>query len=100
MSSTSPCKFIVVGEDTAENFRLSQSIRELYGTDAVDRVIDLENLDAVVERNSLAPTVICLDLFGFQLSAVTFAIGSIRDRYPKAVFNLYLDHSERHFSPG
>ena len=53
---------------------------------------DFENLDAVVERNSLAPTVICLDLFGFQLSAVTFAIGSIRDRYPKAVFNLYLDH--------
>jgi hypothetical protein len=93
MTSMSPCKFIVVGEDTEENFRLSHSLRSLYGVGTVDRVIELANLDAVVERNSSEPTVICLDLFGFPLYAVTSAIGSIRERYPKAVFNLYLDHS-------
>jgi len=88
------CKFIIVGDETVDNFRLSQTIRRIHGSSAVDRVIELRNLQEVVDRNQESPTVICLDLFGFSLNAVTDSIGYIRDHYPKAVFNLYVDDEE------
>jgi hypothetical protein len=57
-------------------------------------VIELEFLDDVVSRNSRFPTVICFDLFGFPVGIGTASIAQIRNRHPKAVFNLYVDYHD------
>ena len=88
---TKGCKYAVVGVEDMSNFRLAQILRQLHGKDNVGRFLELSHLEPFLAENRQNPVVICLDLFGFDLTEATDTIGRVRDTYPKAVFNLYLD---------
>src|SRR5271155_1050801 len=90
------CKYVLVGDENLDNLRLSQVLRKVYGKENVARFLALEYLEPFLISHKGTPVVICLDLFSFEVKEVTAVVGHIRDTYPKAVFNLYLDQDEYH----
>lgn len=89
-----PCKYAMVGDETAENLRLSQILKQAYGKANVARLLEVRQLEPFLRDNQSCPIVICLDLFSFDLTEAMAEVGRIRAAYPKVVFNLYLDPNE------
>ena len=94
MNTVEPCKYVLVGDESAANLRLSQILKQAYGKENVARFLELQYLEPFLVNNHGSPIVVCLDLFGFDLKEATGTVGHIRDAYPKVVFNLYLDQDE------
>jgi hypothetical protein len=93
-SGLDPCRFILVGEETVDNFRLSQLLRQIYGKEHVARFLELKHLEPHLADHHDHPTIVCLDLFSFDLTEAIEVVGRVRDSFPKVVFNLYLDQDE------
>jgi len=89
-----PCKYIIAGEESSDNLRLSQILKQAYGKDNVVRFLDLQSVEPFLINNQVNPVIVCLDLFSFGFREITDFIGYIRNNYPKVVFNLYVDHNE------
>lgn len=89
------CKYAVLGVENIANLRLSNTLRRVYGPQNVGRFLELQHLEPYLVTNEGAPIVVCLDLFGFDLSQATKLVGYVRDRaFPKVVFNLFVDQKE------
>lgn len=88
------CKFVLVGDETADNLRLSQILRQVYGRENVARLLELRLLETHLAARSGSPVVVCLDLFSFEPVEATETVGRIREAFPKVVFNLYVDQDE------
>lgn len=93
-STTQALKVAVVGEESADNLRLTDILRKLYGRENTFRFLELSQLTGFVRGHSDYPIVVCFDLFSFDLTDATNVIGHIRDSYPAVVFNLYVDREE------
>ena len=93
-STTSTLKVAVVGEESADNLRLADILRRLYGRENTFRFLELPHLTDFVGKYSEHPMVVCFDLFSLDLGDATSAIGNIRAAYPAVVFNLYVDAEE------
>jgi len=88
------CRFVLVGDETADNFRLSQILKQVFGRENVTRLLELKPLESFLTAHPNDPIVICLDLLGFDSEEATETIGRVREDFPKAVFHLYLDQDE------
>lgn len=88
------CQYVVVGIDDDENYVLSKTLRQLHGKQNVHRYLELEHAEPFVATHAENPTVVCLDLFGFDLSKALAFIGRVRQLYPRVVFCLYLDQQQ------
>jgi hypothetical protein len=89
-----PCKYVIAGEESYDNLRLSQILKQAYGKDNVIRFLDLESVEPFLISHPSNPLIVCLDLFSFGFREVTDFIGYIRNNYAKVVFNLYVEHEE------
>ncbi len=87
-------QYAVVGEENMTNLRLFDTLRRVYGKANVKRLLELRHLREYLPEASTLPVIICLAPFSCDLTAVTEAIGEIRDDFPRAVFALYLDKDE------
>ena len=76
------------------NLRLFEILKRAFGKPNVKRLLDLHHLREYLSHACSHPVVICLDLFSYDLTAVTDVVGGIRDDFPKAVFTLCLDKDE------
>jgi hypothetical protein len=94
-----PCKYILAGEESSDNLRLSQILKQAYGKDNVVRFLDLQSVEPFLINHPANPVIVCLDLFSFGFREVTDFIGYVRNNYPKVVFNLYVDHQEKPIIP-
>jgi hypothetical protein len=88
------CKYVLVGDENYDNLRLSQILKQTFNKENVSRFLELQYLESFLIRHQEYPIIVCLDLFSFDLKKATDTVGYIRDKYPKVVFNLYLDHEE------
>jgi hypothetical protein len=93
-STTRTLKVALVGQESADNLRLANILRKIYGPENTFRYLELPHLTDFVDRHSDDPIVVCFDLFSFDLTEATNAIGHIRSSYPAVVFNLYVDGEE------
>ncbi len=87
-------KVTVVGEESLANLRLADTLRRILGNEYVHRCLELDHLIAFLSKNHLNPVIVFLDLFCYDLSQVTDTIGAIRQKYPSAVFNLYMERDD------
>jgi hypothetical protein len=86
--------YAVVGEESRANLRLFETLKTAFGRQQVRRLLELQHVRECLAQASSQPVVVCLDLFSFDLPAVTDALDDFRDDFPKAVFTLYLDKDE------
>lgn len=93
-STTRTLKVAVVGEESADNLRLADILRKIYGPENTFRYLELPHLTDFVGKHSGDPIVVCFDLFSFDLTEATNVIGHIRISYPAVVFNLYVNGEE------
>lgn len=95
---------VVLGPETMANLRLSETFRRLLGSDRVVRHLEIPHLFAFLGSRVETPTVVFVDLFGFDLPSITAAIGDVRTAYPRVVFGIYRDtevwHAQREQLPG
>jgi hypothetical protein len=89
-----PCNYVLVGDETGDNLRLSQILKQAFGKANVARFLELRHLEPFLSDHQDSAIVICLDLFSLDLMEATATIGRVRTTFPKAVFNLYLDPNE------
>lgn len=89
-----PCKYVLAGDETAENLRLSTILKRVFGKANVARILELRHLDPVLREHQNSPIVVCFDLFSFDLLEATAEVDRVRTAHPKVVFNLYLDPNE------
>ena len=90
----SACLFALIGQESADNLRLSQILRRIYGEGNVFRYLELPHLLSFLAEHVESPIVVCVDLFSLDLGEATETIGQIRDTYRRVVFNLYVDQDE------
>jgi hypothetical protein len=91
---TKTLKVTVVGEESLSNLRLADTLRNILGKENVYRYLELHHLIEFLSKNHLNPVIVFLDLFGYDLVQVTETIGTIRQKYPSVVFNLYMDRDD------
>lgn len=91
---TKTLKVTVVGEESVANLRLADTLRTILGKDNVYRCLELHHLTEFLDKYHLNPVIVFLDLFGYDLTQVIQTIGTIRQHYPSAVFNLYMDRDD------
>jgi hypothetical protein len=87
-------QYAVVGEESQENLRLFDILKSSFGKPNVQRILELRHLREYLSEIHSHPVVLCLDLFAYDLMAVTEVVGGIRDDFPKVVFTLYIDKDE------
>jgi hypothetical protein len=90
-----PTQYLIVGHENQANYRLSQSVASLYGTNNTRRFLELAHLlEFLPPVAATHPIVVCFDLFSFDPHEATRAIGFIRDNLATVVFCLYVDKRE------
>jgi hypothetical protein len=89
------CTFVLLGDETDDNLRLSKALRAIHGKAYLARIFELDGLEPFLAGHRGSPVVVCLDLFGFSLTDVATMVGRVRDEtFPAVVFSLYVDHDE------
>lgn len=89
---------VVVGEESLDNLKLANTLRDFMGKEKVIRYLELSHLLTYMSENSRYEIMIYLDLFSFDLQECTQTVQRIRDIYPSAAFCLYFskrDHQTR-----
>lgn len=91
MQTTPKTSIAVVGPEAMENLRLADALRGIADPQHVFRFLETDHLLAFLAEHAESPTVVFLDLFGYELDPITAVIGEVRQRFPKVVFSLYFD---------
>lgn len=85
---------IVVGQESLDNLRLANTLRKFLGKEQVFRYLETRHLLEFLADKDRQAIGIFFDLFSFPVEESTQTIGYIRDRYPDAVFCIYLSNLE------
>ncbi|MCB9453450.1 MAG: hypothetical protein H6672_18625 [Anaerolineaceae bacterium] len=85
---------VVVGQESLDNLRLSNTLRKFIGKEQIFRYLETRHLLEFLADKDRQAIGIFFDLFSFPVEEATQTIGYIRDRYPNAVFCIYLSNLE------
>src|SRR5688572_14023061 len=103
VNEISQIQLVLVGAENTANTKLLELLRQYKQKHIIQHVGSLSGAENIASRAKANPTILILDLFGFNISHVIETIDRIRTNNPTVVFVLYIDGTEyvnsRNFIP-